>query len=384
MSGGSELVLVSADREAQRSVHAACEAAGLPEPTLTEGLVGLESSLREDPHGLVVVDLGADPLIELSRLAPLLMRHPEARVVLLSPALESELLLEAMQLGVRHCVQKDAVERDLPAVLRRLGDVDSPASAGPAAGRVVTVIPARGGSGASTVAINLAAELAHLSGQPALLADADIHYGSISSYLGLKAGYGLADVLSPDSTLDGALISTTASVHSEGLHVLVSPVSVDFEQPAPLDLTRLPRMLETARQLYPWTVCDLPRAPLSATAAVARHSAVTLIVFQLCVHDVRSARALRQALEAGGVDPSTILMAANRFRRRGQMVSLEDARQAFGDAEVLTLGNDYESAARAINLGQTLASVAPRSVLRKDIRDLAARLAHQVPVRRAS
>lgn len=384
MSGRSELFLVSADRELQRSVRAACAAAGLPDPTLAEGLAGLERGLQEDPTALVLVDLGTEPQIELSRLAPLILRHADARVVLISPALESALLLEAMQLGVRNCVQTDAVERDLPAVLRRLGEIDRPAAAGAATGRVVTVIPARGGSGATTLAINLAAELHHLSGQPTLLADADVHYGSISGYLGLKARYGLADVLSPDSALDSALISTTASVHSEGLHVLVSPVSVDFEQPAPLELARLPRMLETARQLYPWTVCDLPRAPLSATAAVARHSAVTLIVFQLAVHDVRSARALRQALESAGVDPSSILMAANRFRRRGQMVSLEDARQAFGDAEVLTLGNDYESAARAINLGQTLASVAPRSVLRKDIRDLAARLVHQMPARQAS
>jgi pilus assembly protein CpaE len=384
MSGRSELVLVSADREVQRSVRTACAAAGLPELTLAEGLAGLERSLQENPTALVLVDLGAEAQIELSRLAPLILRHADARVVLLSPALESALLLEAMQLGVRHCVQKDAVERDLPGVVRRLGEVERPASGFAASGRGVTVIPARGGSGATTLAINLAAELYHLSGQPTLLADADVHYGSISSYLGLKARYGLADVLSSDSTLDSALISSTATVHSEGLHVLVSPVSIDFDQPAPLELGRLPRMLETARQLYPWTICDLPRAPLPATAAAARHCAVTLIVFQLSVHDVRSARALRQALESAGVDPSAILMAANRFRRRGQMVSLEDARQAFGDAEVVTLGNDYESSARAINLGQTLASVAPRSVLRKDIRDLASRLVHQMPARQAS
>jgi pilus assembly protein CpaE len=375
--------LASADRELQRSAARACAEAGLDAPRACDDLAGLERGLQGEPRGLALIDLGAEPLLELSRLAPLLLRHPQAQVVLLCSALESELLLEAMQLGVRHCVQKPSLERDLPGVLLRMRESEGAISAG-GSGRVVTVVPARGGSGASTVAINLAAELRQLSGQPTLLVDADVHYGSIATYLGLKARYGLADVLATEGSIDGALISTTSTVHPEGLHVLVSPVSIDFEAPASLELRNLPPMLEAARGLYPWAVCDLPRAAIDVTAAAARHSALTLIVFQLAVHDVRAARSLRQALQANGVDPSTILMIANRFRRRGQMIGLDDAHQALGDAEIVPIGNDYESAVRAINLGQTLASVAPRSVLRKDIRDLAARLVHQIPARRAS
>jgi pilus assembly protein CpaE len=287
-----------------------------------------------------------------------------------------------MQMGVRNCVPKPAIARDLPAVLTRLGLGDRPAL--PASGRVVTVVPARGGSGGTTVAINLAQELHASSGEPVLLVDADAHYGSVSTYLSLKARYGLSDVLAAGGSVDNALLTTTATAHPEGLHVLVSPVSIDFESPAALALTSLPRALDVARAHYPWTVIDLPRASVRETAAIGRASALTLIVLQLTVHDVRAARALRNALESNGVEPSAILMVANRHRKRGEMLGLEDARQALSGAELVTLANDYESAVRAINLGQTLASVAPRSVLRKDIRELAHMLLHRVPQLRAS
>jgi len=382
MAGGSNLVLASSDRELLRSVARACTEAGLGTPALCSDLAALGRNMQEDPSCLVLVDLATEPLLELSRLAPLVMRHPQVGIVLLCPALESELLLEAMQLGVRNCVHKATLARDLPPALLRLREAGRPAGEG--GGRVLTVVPARGGSGATTVSINLAEELHQSSGKPVLLVDGDVHYGSVSTYLGLKARYGLADVLAAGSAIDGALLSTTAAAHAEGLHVLVSPVSIDFEAPAALDLSNLPRMIEAARGLYPWTVVDLPRAALRVTAACARQSAATLIVFQLAVHDVRAARSLRNALESNGVDPSTILMVANRFRRRGEMVGLEDVRQALAGADLITLGNDYESAVRAINLGQTLASVAPRSVLRKDIRELAARFVHQNHALRAS
>ena len=54
-------------------------------------------------------------------------------------------------------------------------------------------------------------------------------------------------------------------MHPEGLHVLVSPVSIDFEQPSSLEPRNLPRMLHTASQLYPWVLVDLPRSQVEAT-----------------------------------------------------------------------------------------------------------------------
>jgi len=43
------------------------------------------------------------------------------------------------------------------------------------------------------------------------------------------------------------------------------------------------------------------------------------------------------------------------------------------------LSNDFEGALRAINLGQTLSQAAPRSDLRKDLKELAALVAAQAP-----
>jgi pilus assembly protein CpaE len=382
MGAGNTPVLVSADRELQRAVGIACTEAGLSAPEVCADVQALERRLQSQAPALALIDLSDAPLIELRRLAPVLLRFPQLQVVLLCPTLESEVLLEAMQMGVRNCVHKPALARDLGPILMRLGQSERPARA--ASGRSVTVVPARGGSGATTVAINLAQELHASSGEPTLLVDADVHYGSVSTYLSLKARYGLSDVLATGGALDSALLTTTSTVHSEGLHVLVSPVSIDFESPAALVLPNLPRALEVARQHYPWTVVDLPRASMHDTAAVSRTCALTLIVLQLTVHDVRAARALRNALEANGVEANSIVMVANRFRRRGEMLSLDDARQALAGAELVTLANDYESAVRAINLGQTLASVAPRSVLRKDLRELANLLLQRVPQLRAS
>jgi hypothetical protein len=86
-------------------------------------------------------------------------------------------------------------------------------------------------------------------------------------------------------------------------------------------------------------------------------------------------------LAGRGVAPESILALVTRYARRQHMVSLEDATQALGGARVQCLRSDYASAARAMDLGQLLSAAAPRSTLRRDMQDLAARIVAPVAAR---
>src|SRR6185436_8948194 len=117
---------------------------------------------------------------------------------------QPELLLEAMQVGARHFLLKKSVPADLSNVLHRL----CPESNVVAQGAAVTVLSAGGGCGATTVAVNLAAELQALDtdSRPALVADLDAHYGAVATYLGVDGEHGIYDLLTRAGALDGQLI----------------------------------------------------------------------------------------------------------------------------------------------------------------------------------
>ena len=118
------------------------------------------------------------------------------------------------------------------------------------------------------------------------------------------------------------------------------------------------------------TVIDAPRLGSALESIIAKSSRVTLLVFQLCVKDVRTAKAMRGALLESGVEAERILSVANRFRKRHSIVNLDDAAAVLGN-RMERLQNDYTAASAAQNFGQPLADAAPRSVLRRDIVRLA-------------
>jgi pilus assembly protein CpaE len=376
--GGIEMLLLTQDSQAERAVAGVAKAhptLAAP-PTLCQDLKELAKRLEERTLPVALVDLGAQPMEFLSTLEPLVRRFSETRFVLLGNDFQSDVILEAMQIGARNCLEKAKLDNDLPAVLKRLLP-DIKASVASAGGRIITVLGASGGCGATTVAINCAEELSEDSGKPSLLVDLDVSFGSLGTFLGVHGQYGIADVFGQRGAIDAQLVTSTATTYSPNLHVLLSPATVNFSNPAHLSFERLDQMLTACRQSYRSTVVDAPRASMDVAGTLAQASEMTLVVFELAVIDIRSARAILTALTDRGISSESLVPVANRYRKRNPMLSFEDAEKALGNFALRRISNDFESAMRSVNFGQPLSKVAPRSVLRRDVRDLVSVLATQ-------
>jgi pilus assembly protein CpaE len=359
------LLLLTADPAIVRDVGALRPG---PAPLACRDAESLAARLGGSPACLALVDLEPDPEAALAVLADLVARFPETRFVVLCRELTADVLLRAMQAGARHGLRRDALATELPPVLQRFG----PATQG-GAGRLVSVLSASGGCGCTTVAIALAEELRQASGEPVLLVDLDAHYGAAAPYLGLRGAYGVADVLARSGGVDSQLVSSSATAYSADFHVLLSPAAVNPTDPAPLDWRRLPELLAAARQAARFVVLDAARVPPAAAAELVRSSALTLLVMELAVVDIRSARAMLQSLDERGVATGDLVPVANRWSRRQAAPGLQDARDALG-REVETIANDFPAALRALNHGEPVPRSSPRSPICEGVRNLAGRL----------
>ena len=119
---------------------------------------------------------------------------------------------------------------------------------------------------------------------------------------------------------------------------------------------------------------DAPRLPDSALADLALLSRVVLLVFQPTVKDVRFVRAAISFLADVGVPQRRIVPVANRVKKRGPLVRMEDSKKVVGLDSFACIRSDWCKAMRSVNLAQPLAQAAKRSSLRKDFQKLAAKI----------
>ncbi len=131
------------------------------------------------------------------------------------------------------------------------------------------------------------------------------------------------------------------------------------------------RAVEACRQVYGYTVLDAPRLPRTVAIELAKISDIIVVVFQLTVKDVNTTRSIVSSLIDAGISRERILPLANRVRKRGPLVRLEDTKRALGLSSCRTIRSDWRKAMKSVNRAKPLADVVKRSGLRRDIRELA-------------
>jgi pilus assembly protein CpaE len=239
-------------------------------------------------------------------------------------------------------------------------------------GKVLCFLPAKGGTGATTLAAHLAAHLAQRVPQKALLIDLHPDLGDASIFLALpKHQYHFYDLAENTHRLDAELLQGFVVRHRSGLDVLPAPDGVDTPRHVPVDA--LQRVLEFLRLQYSFVVVDCPSALDEQTMAVVDQADQ---VYLIATPELPALRSVARHLEYLGrfdYPPDKLRVVINRYAKSG---AIPDAQieKAIHKNIYWRIPNQYFDVMQSINTGDPL-SISPRSELMRSLSDWAETLA---------
>jgi pilus assembly protein CpaE len=201
-------------------------------------------------------------------------------------------------------------------------------------------LPAKAGSGCSTIVLNVAGYLAGPSGKDlrrkrVLLIETDLNSGVISILLGLKHPYSVLDALENSAQLDYSLWSKYA-VQAQGIDVLLSSQSRKASLPSWTDYLHL---LDFASSRYDYILVDLPEVVNEATVEIVRRAQQ---VFVVCTPETPSLALAPQRfkeLRRKGIAAEKIGVLLNRWLKGG--LGPEDVETLLDYQVCGVFGNDY-------------------------------------------
>jgi pilus assembly protein CpaE len=242
--------------------------------------------------------------------------------------------------------------------------------------RCWSVMGAVGGAGATTLSIEIAHALAarSRSDRSVCLVDLNLADGAAPAYLGAPPSMGLAEFGPTAERMDAALLAAFATPITKGLDLLACPRD-------PLAFDRISReavlrILEIACEAYSVVIVDLPRHRRPWTLEVLRGSDEVVVVSELTVPALLSARALSDEIEPellAGLKPRIVI---NRVANRmfGPAPSLAEAERALQRKADGGIASDWEAAAASVNLGGAISQHRPKSKIVRDVGALVDRL----------
>jgi pilus assembly protein CpaE len=310
----------------------------------------LEIRIKQLKPNVVLLDLASDLNAAIEVVKYIAAMTPPVHVVGLNTLNDSTAILQSLRAGASEFLYAPfelATQREAISRLRRLVQPEAPTQT--EAGHVVAMASSKPGSGASTVATQVAFSLQRLTGKRILLADFDLTGGTIGFYLKLSHNYSLVDALQHSEHMDLALWNSL-TVNYGGVDILPAPAAPYAE---PLDGARLRVLIEHARNLYDWVILDLPaifnRTSLMAISECER-------AFLISTSELPSLHLTRKALtmvDQLGFPKDRFQVLVNRVDKRDD-ISTADMEKLFGCPIHAKLPNDYFSLHRVVTLGQPL------------------------------
>jgi pilus assembly protein CpaE len=322
---------------------------------------------------IIIVDI-SDSEAALQSLQHLHAAAPGARLLATSSNPDPQLMMELMRIGVREFLPSPVSDHALHQAFNRFiaERVRTSTHLKPAIkrGKLYCIASAKHGSGATTVAINLAGNIAARSKQRTALIDLDRPLGDVAAYLNVKPNFTIVDALAAGSRLDPVLLESYMQP-SHGFHIL--PGFPEHAADATLSADKLSHVLEVAQNSFEHMIVDLPtNLDADQVKVITRDSSTILVILTPELPAIwRTERLLTYLTKLDAADKVRIVL--NRATRSDE---INDAgiERLLRTSLFCKLPNEYAACIKAINSGTLLDSVNCR-YLNKAISGLATEIA---------
>lgn len=314
--------------------------------------------------------------------------EPGTRVLVLGAVNDVATYRALLEMGVSDYLVKPVTAPQAAAALRRMAEQAVPAedrsgkTAAAPEGRVTGIVGARGGAGATTVAVNLAVALASEAPGKTALVDLDLRFGTAAMMLDVEPGRGFKEALDNPQRIDSLFVERAMVRAGDNLSLLAGEEDVAAD-PMAKDAA-LEVLFGLLRQNFGHVVVDVPRWQLMAH--VARLDRL-LLVGEPTLAGLRDTLRMKDAVKAARPDLAVaVIVNRGGAAKDGELV-IKDAVRNGLPRPACVLPEDSKLAARAQATGQPLVALQPRGktarMFRGLARDLALDGAEVAPARRS-
>jgi len=340
---------------------------------ITGLLAGQVETLDLSDATVAVLDLDAAREEEMAALQRLMARAGAGPpVIVVTQKFDEGVARTLLQMRVADFLVKPVAPIELVRACARVAN--GKAGGATTEAQIYTYLPAVGGAGVTTLAVQTAMLLLN-SGSPrtrssTCLVDLDFQHGAVADYLDLEPRLNLSEIEPDPARLDRQLLEVMLSHHASGLAVVAAP-----NRPAEMrsfDPDVVTRLLDMVSSNFDYVVFDMPRTWFSWTDSVLLGSNKLFIVSESTVPSLRHAKHLVAAIKERLGEAPQPQVIVNRFQQRMFSSGLRraDLVQALGDAFAAAIPNDYNLVREAIDRGVPLDEVRPGNKITLQLKKL--------------
>ncbi len=299
------------------------------------GKEGIQLSQELTPD-VVLMDINMPDIDGITATETIRQKNPSIQVVILSVQGDQNYMRRAMLAGARDFLTKPPSGDELISAIRRAGEMaraergkgltlhaaqaalgtPSLMHAGLQAtnGKIITVYSPKGGTGCTTLAVNLAVAL-HNEDTRAVLVDANLQFGDVAVFVNEQGKNTILEMAPRVDELDPDVVEEILIRHdASGVRILAAPQKPELAEEITAD--QFTKVLMYLKNLYPYVIVDTSSILTDVTLAAIDVSDVIVLVTTQEIPSIKNVRLFLDLAQTMGIERDHIVFTMNQFDKR--------------------------------------------------------------------
>jgi pilus assembly protein CpaE len=340
----------------------------------TRNISDAQRKLVEEGIELAVIGPGFAHEAGVNEASLLLDIQPSLPIVLVADGLTTDVLRAAIRVGFRDVFDAPLNRAKIDAMLMHIEKAE--ALGGQAfkpktkIGKVITIMSPKGGAGKTMTSANVGLSLAMMSGHPekVVIMDADLQFGDICISLQVEPQHTIVDAARDIDKLDEQLLGSLLATHTSGLRVLSAPLEPSLADEVSTQV--VVKTLGMLKRMFDYVVIDTAPFLDEPVLSILERSDVVLLVVDMDLPAVKNAKLALDTLKLIKFPFEKIKLILNRVNSKARL-DIHELERSLG-LEVQAAISSDKLVPRAVNEGEPVVSLYPRSRVAKDLRGVAA------------
>ncbi len=368
----SQFIAFCADSASHAAVDRAIGDMMLPHASIRKGSIkeAIKYLSQHTSPKLLMVDIsGSDlPLSDIDDLANVC--EPGVSVIAVGERNDCGLFRDLLHHGVTDYLVKPLSASLLQRAISNISDEGEVSKSNSKLGKLVAVVGARGGVGATTIATSLSWIIAQQRRRRVALLDLDLQYGTVALSLDIEPSHGLREALESPDRIDSLFMDRMLTQHSDRLFVMSAEESPD--ETVLMDPGAIELLLSDLRNKFHYVFVDLPRGVSPSMHQVLEHASDLIMVSDLSLAGMRDTMRTIGFLTTLNASCSSVIIASRVGEHKQGEMPRAEFEKGIGRKIDFTLPFDAKTVAAATNFGQPVA--AGKGPVAKGLGEIADRL----------
>jgi len=338
--------------------------------TARSGKEGIQLANELDPD-VVLMDINMPDIDGITATDVIRKKSPHIQVVILSVQSDQNYMRKAMLAGARDFLTKPPLGDELISAIRRAGEMaqaerakgaqqhfaavsaagvpNSAAGFAPIPkGKVITVYSPKGGTGCTTIAVNLAIALNNEDTRTALV-DANLQFGDVAIFVNEQGKNTILELAPRVDELEPDVVEEILINHaSSGLRILAAPQRPEMAEKISTD--QFTKVVQYLQKMYAYVVVDTAHILSDVTLSVIDISDVIVLVTTQEIPSIKNARLFLDLVQTMGIGKERIVFSMNRYDKR-IAITPERVSENLKHEIAVTIPLDEKIAITAVNRG---------------------------------